>query len=326
MKKLRKNKFVVLIVCVIIVSLVYFVAQKAIDSYVFNTNSDIVSGGADFSGDGKQNSKEDVSYNSNGEKDVASQNTSDGESGVSNEGAGQISAEEINLVLEDVSDPNEESGDSEGKAGDVNRTENTESMDSENNDSNVSELTKNKIYVYITGEVNVPGVVILDEGSRIADAINAAGGTTAKANVTKVNLVYVLEDGMKVNIPNNAELKNNPNFEYITLNSGDGGKNDYRDDGSSGESYSDGWGSGSGSDSGSGSVSGSGSYKKYSVVNINTATQTELESLPGIGPSLALKIINYRKENGKFSSIEEIKSVSGIGDSKFEALKRFIVV
>ena len=48
----------------------------------------------------------------------------------------------------------------------------------------------------------------------------------------------------------------------------------------------------------------------YSVVNINTATQTELESLPGIGPSIALKIINYRKENGKFSSIEEIKNVS----------------
>ena len=328
MKKLRKNKFVVLIVCVITVGFVYFVAQKAIDSYVFNTNSDIVSGGANFSEDGKQNSTEGVSYNSNGEKDVASQNTSDGESGVSNEEAGQISDEEINLVLEGVSDPNVESGDSEAKAGNVNEMENTESMDSEKNDSSKSELTKNKIYVYITGEVNVPGVVILDEGSRIADAINAAGGTTAKANVTKVNLVYVLEDGMKVNIPNNDDLKNNANFEYITLNSGDGGIDDYRDDGAGGESYSDGGGSGSGSISSysSGSASGSGSYKKYSVVNINTATQTELETLPGIGPSLALKIINYRKENGKFSSIEEIKSVSGIGESKFEALKRFIVV
>ena len=60
---------------------------------------------------------------------------------------------------------------------------------------------------------------------------------------------------------------------------------------------------------------------KISVVNINTATQTELETLPGIGPSLALKIINYRKENGKFSSIEDIKNVSGIGDAKFENIK-----
>ena len=65
---------------------------------------------------------------------------------------------------------------------------------------------------------------------------------------------------------------------------------------------------------------------KISVVNINTATQTELETLPGIGPSLALKILNYRKENGKFSSIEDIKNVSGIGDAKFENIKNYIRV
>ena len=61
-------------------------------------------------------------------------------------------------------------------------------------------------------------------------------------------------------------------------------------------------------------------------VNINTATQTELESLPGIGPSIALKILNYRKEYGRFSSIDELKNVSGIGDAKFEALKDFVVI
>ena len=68
------------------------------------------------------------------------------------------------------------------------------------------------------------------------------------------------------------------------------------------------------------------SSKINSKVNINTATQTELETLPGIGPSLALKIINYRKENGKFSNIEEIKNVSGIGDSKYEKLKNYILI
>ena len=172
-----------------------------------------------------------------------------------------------------------------------------------------------KIYVYITGEVNVPGVVILNEGSRIADAINAAGGTTAKANISKVNLVYVLEDGMKVNIPNNNDLKNNPDFEYITMGSGDGASDDY-----SGVS-----GSASGKETSTESA-GSGSSKKYYIVNINTATQTELESLPGIGPSLALKIINYRKQNGKFSSIDEIKNVSGIGESRFEDLKSYITI
>lgn len=171
-------------------------------------------------------------------------------------------------------------------------------------------IQENKIYVYITGEVNVPGVVILNEGSRIVDAINAAGGATAKANVSKINLVYVLEDGMKVNIPNDMDLKNNLDFEYITMNSGDGGKDDYSSDngGLTTETMD------------------SSGYKKHSIVNINTATQTELETLPGIGPSLALKIITYRKENGKFSSIEEIKNVSGIGESRFENLKKYITV
>lgn len=65
---------------------------------------------------------------------------------------------------------------------------------------------------------------------------------------------------------------------------------------------------------------------KISNVNINTATQTELETLPGIGPSLALKIINYRKENGKFKSIEELKNVSGIGDNKYDEIKKYIYV
>ena len=191
--------------------------------------------------------------------------------------------------------------------------------------------SENKIYVYITGEVNVPGVVILNENSRIVDAINAAGGTTSKANVSKVNLAYVLKDGMKVNIPNDADLRNNPDFEYITMSSGDG-KNDASSwIVSSGGSYGsdlNGTGSENGQNGGgsSGNISGSNSSHSIGVVNINTATQTELETLPGIGPSIALKIINYRNENGRFSSIEEIKNVSGIGDSKFEALKKYITV
>ena len=61
-------------------------------------------------------------------------------------------------------------------------------------------------------------------------------------------------------------------------------------------------------------------------ININTATQTQLETLPGIGPSTATKIITYRKENGKFKTIEDIKQVSGIGDSKFEKIKNYITV
>ena len=62
------------------------------------------------------------------------------------------------------------------------------------------------------------------------------------------------------------------------------------------------------------------------IVNINTATQTELETLPGIGPSLALKIIRYREENGKFNNIEDLKNVSGIGDNRFNDIKDYITV
>ena len=61
-------------------------------------------------------------------------------------------------------------------------------------------------------------------------------------------------------------------------------------------------------------------------ININTATQTELETLPGIGPSTSSKIISYRKENGKFKTIEDIKEVSGIGDAKYENIKDLICV
>lgn len=66
--------------------------------------------------------------------------------------------------------------------------------------------------------------------------------------------------------------------------------------------------------------------REKSKVNINTATQTELETLTGIGPSIAAKIIQYRKENGKFESIEELKNVSGIGESKFESIRDEVVV
>jgi competence protein ComEA len=164
-----------------------------------------------------------------------------------------------------------------------------------------------KIYVYITGEVNNPGIVVLPIGSRIVDAIDCAGGITQKADIMKVNLVYMLQDGMKVNIPSSIELKNNPNFEYITMSSGDEKNDSNIKNATTVDTKSE-------------------SAFKVSNVNINTATQTELETLPGIGPSLALKIINYRKENGKFKSIEELKSVNGIGENKYEEIKKYIYV
>ena len=273
MKKLIKNKVFILSISLIILSFIYLFAQKAIDNYFFYTNSDIsVEEGEGNRGENNLEDKEQKFK-------------------VKEENLSKVLEENVEVVVEES---------------EINSNDNIEESEESKKTYDNTIIEEKKIFVYITGEVINPGVVILNEGSRIVDAINAAVGTTSNANVTKVNLVFILEDGMKVNIPNNSDLKNNSNFEYITLNSGDGRNDDYiRNDSDSKNTKS--------------------SYSKsYDIVNINTATQTELESLPGIGPSLALKIINYRKENGKFSSIEEIKNVSGIGESKFEKLKKYV--
>lgn len=143
--------------------------------------------------------------------------------------------------------------------------------------------------VHVTGQVTCQGIVKLEEGSRIIDAIEAAGGATNEADLSKVNLAYVLEDGVKIYIPS----VNDTEEKYV----------------SSGED-----------------TTTSSSSKETLKVNINTATSEELEKLPGIGSSIAAKIIAYRKENGKFSKIEDIKNVSGIGDAKFNNIKNYIYV
>ena len=192
----------------------------------------------------------------------------------------------------------------------INEIEDIETEESKipNEDVKINEENNNStdVCIYITGEVNNVGVYYLKEGSRIIDAINSAGGTTDKANISKINLAYVLKDGMKINIPNDNDLKNNPNFEFITSSSGDG-INDVANEINE-------------------EIVSKETTNKIDVVNINTASQTELETLPGIGPSLALRIIEYRKENGGFKNIEDIKNVSGIGDSRFNDIKNYIKV
>lgn len=148
------------------------------------------------------------------------------------------------------------------------------------------------IVIHITGEVNKPGIVILKNNSRIADAINSAGGATKEADLNQINLAYILEDGQKIYIPNKNEKIEED--EYITDNSGNNEKNN--------------------------------SSKEEEKVNINEAMQTELEQLPGIGPSLASRIIEYREANGKFEKIEDLQNVKGIGDSKYNDIKDKVTV
>lgn len=168
--------------------------------------------------------------------------------------------------------------------------ENTEEIYYETKEK--EEEQENFIIIHITGEIKTPGIIKIKENSRLADAIEAAGGLTENADINKINLAYIISDGQKIYIPN----INDKTEDYVN------------------------------SEAGNGVIIENMESNNKKLVNINTATQAELETLTGIGASTALKIINYRKENGKFNNIEEIKNVSGIGEAKYEVIKNNICV
>lgn len=182
----------------------------------------------------------------------------------------------------------------------------------EENEETTKEDT-DKIIVHVSGAVNKEGIVELEENSRISDAIDKAEGLKENADTKNINLAFKLEDEMKIYIPTIGESReqNKQNGQsqnqtlmdetskYVTSSSGV-----VQEEQTNGQSE----------------------QKKNEKININTATQTQLETLPGIGPSTSLKIVNYREENGKFKNIEDIKEVSGIGDAKYENIKDLICV
>ena len=169
--------------------------------------------------------------------------------------------------------------------------ENIEEINVENNEIKVEEnIVINEIVIHITGQVVNSGIVKLKENSRIIDAIEAAGGVTSDADLNKINLAFILSDGQKVYIPSvdDEEVKG-----YVLEGSGES----LEEEGELGQS-----------------------------VNINTATSQQLQKLPGIGESIANRIISYRNSNGKFEKIEDLKNVSGIGEAKFNNIKEYICV
>ena len=154
-------------------------------------------------------------------------------------------------------------------------------------ESKETEVEKEKIIIHISGAVKKEGIVELEENSRISDAIEKAEGIKENADLQKINLAYKLEDGMKIYIPEKGEKKDeNEISENIKITE----KEDKYIIQSNNNTENN-------------------NKKETTKVNINTANQSELESLPGIGASTAIKIIEYRKENGKFSKIEDIKGV-----------------
>lgn len=130
------------------------------------------------------------------------------------------------------------------------------------------------IKIHIDGFVKSPGILELTEGSRIADAIEKAGGLLEEADIRSVNLAYVLQDGEKIYIPSKQEAQNaEEQLSIVTSGNGD-------------------------------------SASSSNKVNINKATLAELQKISGIGESTAQKIIDYRNENGKFKNIEELKNIT----------------
>lgn len=169
-----------------------------------------------------------------------------------------------------------------------------EENESENiKENEVQETEKKEIAVHIIGEVKKEGIIYLEEGSRLIDVIEKAGGETKEADLSQVNLAYIVQDGEKIYIPNKNEKIN----EYITKSNGNTlvKENTLNNE-------------------------------KEKKVNINTANLNELDTLPGIGPSIAQRIIDYREENGDFKSIEDLQNVKGIGNAKYEEIKDKVTV
>ncbi|QDZ16666.1 competence protein ComEA [Humibacter ginsenosidimutans] len=144
------------------------------------------------------------------------------------------------------------------------------------------------LYVHVLGAVTHPGLYTLPTGSRVVDAVGAAGGMTHDADQSGVNLARQLSDGEQLIVPHVGETVTSP------VGSANGA-------------------------AGAGGIAGG-------KVNLNTATETELETLPRVGPAMAAKILDWRTQNGRFTSVEDLMNISGVGQKTFDALKDQVTV
>lgn len=173
------------------------------------------------------------------------------------------------------------------------QTVNEESLYSASeNDNKIISSNNNqnsKIYVYICGCVKKPGVYPCAEGTRVYEIIDMAGGLTEEAYVQALNLADIVEDKDKIYIPDMESFQNQENLSDNSIGIKD-------------------------------------SSKKSSLININTASLSELITLPGIGESRARDIIEYRTQYGKFNIKEDIMKISGIKEAAYSKIKDYITV
>lgn len=159
-----------------------------------------------------------------------------------------------------------------------------------------------KVTVHVAGAVNRPGVVSLPEGSRVFEALAAAGGATPEAATDALNLAELVADGAKITVPVAGAVSHIPE-SAVGSGSASGG----------GGSNSD----GSGSD-GSGASGGK--------INVNTASVEGLSTLPRVGPVMAQRIVAWRKDHGPFLSVDDLDAVDGIGPKLMESLRPLVTV
>jgi competence protein ComEA len=146
------------------------------------------------------------------------------------------------------------------------------------------------LIVHVAGRVRHAGVYQLHQGDRVIDAIRAAGGARKDADLRSINLAALVTDGEQIIV-----WKKGPGGAVMTS-------------------------------SGAGGGGPPGSASPAQPVNLNTATLDQLESLPGIGPALGQRIIDYRMEHGPFASVDDLVDVSGIGEKRLEDLRPLVTV
>jgi competence protein ComEA len=164
------------------------------------------------------------------------------------------------------------------------------------------EAPPRKWAVYVTGEVKFPGVYEIEPGSRVNDALMMAGGFSARADREAVNLAAKLRDEAHISVPAVGESPPEETVKNTPLPA--------RETRTPGVIYP---------------ASGT-EDKKDSKIDLNTADAAALATLPGIGPKLSAAIVAYREENGPFGSADDLRSVSGIGEKRFEAIRELVTV
>lgn len=178
-----------------------------------------------------------------------------------------------------------------------------------------------EIIVSVVGMVHHPGVVTVPGVARVADAIDAAGGMLPEASPASVNLAAPLVDGQQILVGPDPLPELSTGGTAAGAPTGAGGVEGSEGAGAGGSGVGGAGGGGAG-----GAGGGAGGAGGAGLVNINTATEAELETVTGVGPATAKKIVAHREKNGPFASVDQLEEVPGIGPAKLEGMRAEVTV